>query len=164
MLLRWEPSLAAKDYRVDISETNSFNQVLDSHRTQNTNYAPRMNQLGFAAGGRLYWRVAALDEGQNVGGFATGSFKLPRGMRVTVVGLLQKRKRGLVSVTVTTFGGKPVKRAAVRASGAGMRSRARRTGRRGTLRMNLRPRRSGAIKFTVRKRGYRPGKATVAVN
>jgi hypothetical protein len=164
VLLRWDPSLAAKDYRVDISETNSFNQVLDSHRTQNTNYAPRMNQLGFGAGGRLYWRVAALDEGQNVGGFATGSFKLPRGMRVTVVGLLQKRKRGLVTVTVTTFGGRPVKRAAVRASGAGMRSRARRTGRRGTLKMNLRPRRSGAIKFTVRKRGFRPGKATVAVN
>ncbi len=125
VLLRWGPSLAAKDYRVDISETNTFNQVVDSHRTQNTNYAPRMNQLGFAAGGRFYWRVAALDEGQNVGGFAGGSFKLPRGMRVTVVGLIQKRKRGLVTVTVTTFNGKPVKRATVRASGAGTRLRAR---------------------------------------
>jgi hypothetical protein len=164
VLLRWDPSLAATDYRVDISETNSFNQVLDSHRTQNTNYAPRMNQLGFGAGGRLYWRVAALDEGQNVGGFAIGSFKLPRGMRVTAFGLLQKRKRGLVTVSVTTFGGKPVKRAAVRASGAGMRSRARRTGRRGTLKMNLMPRRTGAIKFTVRKRGYRAARASIAVN
>ena len=83
---------------------------------------------------------------------------------MTVVGLIQKRKRGLVTVTVTTFNGKPVKRATVRASGAGTRSRARRTGRRGTLKLKLRPRRSGTLKFTVKKRGYRAAKASIPVN
>jgi hypothetical protein len=162
VLLTWDPSPGAKQYLVEFSETNSFNLLLDQHRTDNPNYAPRMTQPGFANGGQLYWRVAAMDEGNNVGGFSTGSLRLPRGMRVVALGFLQKRKRGIVTVTVVAPNGRPVRGASVTARGAGTRAR-RRTGRRGTARMRIRPRRSGTIKFTVRKRGYRTGKATLPV-
>jgi hypothetical protein len=163
VLLRWDPSPAAKHYRVDFSETNTFNQVLDTHRTDNPNYAPRMNQLGFVNGGRLYWRVAALDEGNNVGGFATGSLRLPRGMRITVLGLLQRRRAGIVTVMVTSATGRPVRGASVVARGAGARSGRRRTGRGGRVRVRIRPNRRGKVTFTARKRGYRVGKAAVPV-
>jgi hypothetical protein len=163
VLVTWDPSPAAKHYRVDISETNTFNQVLDTHRTDNPNYAPRMSQPGFANGGRLYWRVAALDEGNNVGGFATGALRLPRGMRVSVLGFLQRRKSAFVTVIATSPTGRPIRGAAVRARGAGATSARRRTGRRGTVRLRVRPRRRGNVTFTVRKRGYRPGKAAIRV-
>ena len=163
VLLTWDSSPAAKKYKVEFSETNSFNQVLDSHTTENTNYAPSMNQPGFQNGGLLYWRVAALDEGNNAGGWAFGSLRLPSGMRVNVQGLLQKRKRGNVTVTVTTAKGRPIRRARVKVKGAGVRSRPKRTGKRGTVKLRLRPRRKGTVTFTVSKRGYRAGKASVAV-
>jgi hypothetical protein len=163
VLVTWDPSPGAKHYRVDFSETNSFNQLLDTHRTENPNYAPRMTQLGFANGGRLYWRVAALDEGNNVGGFATGALRLPRGLRVSLLGFLQRRKPSFVTVTVTSSTGRPVRGAAVRAAGAGARSARRRTGRRGTVRLRIRARRSGSVTFVVRKRGYRAGKAALPV-
>jgi hypothetical protein len=163
VLLSWDPSRAAKKYKVEFSETNSFNHVLDTHTTENTNYAPRMNQPGFQDGGLLYWRVAALDEGHNVGGYAIGSLRLPRGMRVTLMGLLQKRRRGKVTVTVTTAKGRPIRGARVKVRGAGVRSRPRRTSRRGTVRLRLRPRRRGSLIFMVSKRGYRAGKASLTV-
>jgi hypothetical protein len=163
VLLTWDPSPAAFRYRVDISETNSFNQLLDSHTTDNTNYAPRMNQPGFANGGRLYWRVAAMDEGRNVGGFATGSLKLPRGMRITLIGFLQKGKASYITVSVLNANGKPVRRALVRSRGAGSRPVRRRTNRAGTARLRIRPRRRGNVLFTVRKRGFRTGTASMQV-
>lgn len=163
VLLNWDPSPAAKSYRVDFSETNSFNQLLDTHHTKNPNYAPRMSQMGFTNGGLLHWRVAALDEGNNVGGFATGSLRLPRGMRVTALGVLQRRRVGVLTVTVTNPHGRPIRRATVRARGAGTRSARRRTGRRGTVRIRIRPRRRGTVTVTVRKRGYRAGKVAIRV-
>jgi hypothetical protein len=163
VLLRWDPSPAAKRYLVEISETNSFNQLLDSHRTDNPNYAPRMSQPGFANGGVLHWRVAALDEGGNIGGFAIGSFRLPRAMRVLAAGLLQRRKRGIVTVTVTRPTGRPIRGATVRVRGAGSRPVRKRTGRRGKVRVRIRPSRRGRVAFTVRKRGFRPGRATLPV-
>jgi hypothetical protein len=163
VLLSWDPSLAAEKYKVDFSETNSFNQVLDSHKTANSNYAPRMTQPGFQNGGQLYWRVAALDEGGNAGGYAVGSLRLPGRMRVMVVGVLRKRKRGSVTVAVTTAKGQPIRRARVKVKGAGVRSRTARTGKKGRVKLSLRPRRRGSVTFQVSKRGFRSGKAALAV-
>jgi hypothetical protein len=163
VLLTWDPSPAAKKYKVEFSDTSSFSRVTDSHTTFNTNYAPRLTQLGFQNGGALYWRVAALDEDNNVGGFATGSFKLPKAMRVMAGGFLQTRKRGIVTVTAQTVKARPIKGARVTVRGAGVHSRAKRTSRAGTTKLRMRPRRRGTLTFTVTKRGYRPGKATVRV-
>ena len=163
VLLNWDPSPSAHKYRVEFSETNSFTRLLDVELTPNTNYAPPLLQRGFLNGGRLYWRIAALDELNNAGGFATGSLTLPRGLRVTVSGALRKRKRRTVTVMVTNGKNRPVPRARVKAAGAGIRSRPRRTGKRGTVRFVLRPRKRGSVTFTVRKRGYRAGKVSTRV-
>jgi hypothetical protein len=163
VLLTWDASPAAKKYKAEFSDTSSFSRIVDSHITSNTNYAPRLTQLGFLNGGVLYWRVAALDEDNNVGGWATGTFKLPRAMRVVVAGFLMKRKRGVVTVTVQTIKGQAIKRARVKVRGAGVRARPKRTRRGGIVKFRLRARRAGNVTFTVSKRGYRTGKAVLQV-
>jgi hypothetical protein len=164
VLLTWDASPAAKRYRAEFSDTSSFSRLIDSHTTYNTNYAPRLVQLGYQNGGVLYWRVAALDEDNNVGGWATGTFKLPRAMRVMALGFLTKRKRGVVTVAVQTTKGKPIKRARVKVRGAGVRARPKRTRQDGTVKFRVRARRSGSITLTVTKRGYRTGKAVLPVH
>jgi hypothetical protein len=163
VLLSWEASPAAKKYKAEFSDSSSFSRIVDTHLTSNTNYAPRLSQLGFQNGGLLYWRVAALDEDNNVGGWATGTFKLPRAMRVTVSGFLLKRKRGMVMVSVQTTKGKAIRRARVKVGGAGVRVRPKRTRRNGTAKFRLRARRTGNVTFTVSKRGYRTAKAVLPV-
>jgi hypothetical protein len=163
VLLTWDASPAAKKYKAEFSDSSSFSRIVDTHLMSNTNYAPRLSQLGFLNGGLLYWRVAALDEDNNVGGWATGTFKLPRAMRVTVSGFLLKRKRGMIMVTAQTIKGKAIRRASVKVRGAGVRARPKRTRRNGTAKFRLRTRRTGNLTFTVSKRGYRTAKAVLPV-
>jgi hypothetical protein len=163
VLLNWDPAPSAHRYRVEFSATNSFTRPLDVKLTPNTNYAPRLIQSGFRNGGRLYWRVAALDELRNAGGYATGTITLPKSLSVRIRGALRKRTRGRVTVTVMNAKNRPVPRARVRVAGAGVRARPRRTGRRGTVTFALRPRKGGRVTFRVSKRGYRAGKASTAV-
>jgi hypothetical protein len=131
--------------------------------TPNTNYAPRMLQMGFRDGGRLFWRVASVDQLNNVGGYATGTLALPKGLRVTVSGALVKGVGRVVRVTVRTAQNRPVPRARVTVSGAGARARPRRTGRGGVVKFTLRPDRRGNVTFTATRRGYRAGKVSTAV-
>ena len=163
VLLDWDPATSAHKYRVEFSETNSFARPLDVKVTPNTNYAPRLLQRGFLNGGRLYWRVAAVDDLNNVGGYATGTLALPKGLRVMVSGALVRRTRRMVTVTVTNAKGRAVPRARVRVRGAGVRARPRRTGRRGSVRIALRPSKRGRVTFMVSKRGYRGGRASAPV-
>jgi hypothetical protein len=163
VLLDWDPAPSAHRYRVEFSETNSFSRPLEIKLTPNTNHAPRLLQRGFLNGGRLYWRVAAVDELNNVGGYATGTLALPRGLRVMVSGTLVRRTRRAITVKVTNAKNRPVPRARVRVAGAGVRARPRRTGKRGAVRFVLRPRKRGSVTFKVSKRGYRGGKASAPV-
>lgn len=163
VLLDWDPSPSAHKYRIEFSETNSFIRPLEVKLTPNTNHAPRLLQRGFLNGGRLYWRVAPVDELNNVGGYATGTLALPRGLRVVVSGTLVKRVRRTVTVRVTNAKNRPVPRARVKARGAGVRARPRRTRRRGIAKFALRPRKRGTVTFSVTKRGYRGGKASTRV-
>jgi hypothetical protein len=162
VLLDWDPALSAHRYRVEFSETNSFTRPLEVKMTPNTNHAPRLLQRGFLNGGRLYWRVASVDELNNVGGYATGTLALPRGLRVMVSGTLVKRTRRTVTVKVTNAKNRPVPRARVSVTGACVRA-ARRTSRRGTVTFALRPSKRGNVTFRVSKRGYRGGKASTPV-
>jgi len=163
VLLDWDPAPSAYRYRVEFSETNSFTRRLEVKLTPNTNYAPRLIQRGFLNGGRLYWRVAAVDQLNNIGGYATGTLALPKGLRVMVSGALVKRTRRMITVTVTNAKNRPVPRARVRVRGAGVRALPRRTGKRGVVRFALRPRKRGMVTFSVSKRGYRGGKASTRV-
>jgi hypothetical protein len=163
MLLAWDPAPMAREYKVQISTTESFSTTIDTHSTQNTSYAPQLTHPGFLAGGTLYWRVAALDEGHNVGAWTVRSLALPRSMKVSVSGALTRSRRGIATVTVTDARGRPVRGARIRASGAGVRARPRRSGRKGAVRFRIRPRRKGVVVFGARKSGYAPGRAVLRI-
>jgi hypothetical protein len=80
-----------------------------------------------------------------------------------VTGALLRRRQGIVTVTVTDAKGRPVRAARIRASGAGARARSKRSGRRGTARFKLRPRRKGTLVFRARKAGYRAARAVLSI-
>ena len=163
VLLEWDPALSAQRYRVEFSATNSFIRPIDRQVTPNTNYAPTLSRRAFSNGGRLFWRIAPLDELNNAGGYASGTLALPRGLRVSVRGSLARRARGTVAVRVTNAKNRAVPRARVTPTGAGVRARPRRTNRRGAVNFVLRPARRGSLSFVVTKRGYRSGKASTQV-
>ena len=103
-----------------------------------------------------------MDEGNAVGAWATGVFKAPKRMVVKVDGSAARRKTSRVKLTVTDLKGRRLRRARVSLSGVA-RAQARRTGRRGTVRFRVRPRRKGSVKFRVTLAGYRPQTAILKV-
>src|SRR5829696_1118466 len=163
LVLRWDPSYGlAKNYRVEFSESSGFGSPFDSKRVDNDAYAPTLTASQFQNGGRLYWRVAAVDEGGNVGGWATGRVGLLRKMVVTANGGLQRRARGPLEVRVMNAKGRAVRGARVTLRGVGVRAR-KRTSRRGMARFRVRPRARGNLRVRADKRGFRPGSAVVTV-
>jgi hypothetical protein len=163
VLLSWDPGPMTKEYRVQVSATDSFGTVFDAHTTQNTDYAPQLTLPGYLDGGTLYWRVAAVDEGGNVGAWTVRTITLPRRMRLAAIGFLLRKRRGIVTVTVSDPKGRAVRGARIRASGAGAKSRSKRSGRKGTARFKLRPRKRGTIVFRARKAGYQSARVTLDV-
>jgi hypothetical protein len=159
LLVSWDPSRAARKYRVQFSESNSFSKTLDRADVENTSYAPRLTQAGFLDGGPVYWRVAAMDEGGNLGAWSSGQVKpLPR-MKIRVRGSLRRNRPRVIRITVKSSRGRAVRGARVTPRGAGVRSRAKRTNKRGVARLRLRPTSKGIVRFRVDKGGFRPGSA-----
>lgn len=165
LVVKWDPSFAlARNYRVEFSDSSSFTRTFDTKLTDNTAYAPALTASGFTDGGPKYWRVAAVDEGGNVGGWASGRVGLLRRMVVLTRGGLQRGRRGMVEIRVMNAKGRPLRKARVSVRGAGVRASSRRTSRRGIARFRLRPRARGKVSVRADKRGFRPGSATIAVN
>ncbi|MBD0290146.1 MAG: hypothetical protein ICV74_02725, partial [Thermoleophilia bacterium] len=77
IVLSWNPRLGAKNYRVQVSARADFSLLVENEVTQTVNYAPPMSNPIYREGGRLYWRVAAVDADNNTGDF-TGSQQLIR--------------------------------------------------------------------------------------
>ena len=144
LLISWEPSVMAKKYKVEISASNSFSSIAYSASTENLAIAPSLTNRAFLDGGTLFWRVAVVDEGNNVGGFATGRFKTPKRMVVRVSGGVSRGAKSKVIVTATDARGRAVKRARVKVSGAA-HAKSRRTGKKGTAQFLLRARRKGTV-------------------
>jgi hypothetical protein len=162
-LLSWDPALMAKRYRVQIGTTDSFSHVIEQAITDNPSWAPRMLNRAFAGRGGLYWRVAVMDEGNNLGGWATRPLRTLRAAHIRVRGRLRAGLAGAVRVTVTGRGGRPLKGAVVRVRGAGIVARPRHTDRRGRLRLRLKPHTTGTARFSADKTGYRPARARLRV-
>jgi hypothetical protein len=77
VLLSWKPVRQVKNYRVEIAKTDSFRSVAESTTTDHTTWAPKLTGLYELLGGTKYfWRVAAVDEGGNVGGWRTGKVRI----------------------------------------------------------------------------------------
>ena len=162
-MLDWDPSFGlAKEYRVEFSESSSFRTRLDSKRLDNAGYAPTMSTSGFQNGGPIYWRVAAVDEGGNVGGWASGKVGLLRKMTVQASGMLRRGRKGVLQVRVTNARNRVVKGVRVTLRGVGVRGR-KRTGKKGIVRFKVKPKARGNVRVRADKRGYRPGSAVVRV-
>jgi len=158
LVLVWSPKPGAKRYRVQLSGTQDFGQPVENVLTDNTSYAPLLRYLGFRAldTSHLYWRVAAIDEGDNTGDFTQPQLitRTPR-MEIVLRGGVRRSRRSTLTVTVANFetgGGIP--HAALRLSGAGIRSRSVRTDALGNARVVVRPSRRGYLVISASKRGY----------
>jgi hypothetical protein len=164
MLFTWNPDVAAKEYRFEVSTSDSFGpgSIVETVTTPLTSYAPLLTQRGYTDGGKLWWRLAVVDEGRNVGAYTTGLVSLPRAMKVSTHGRLTPRHRGTLTVAVRDAKGRPVRKALVRVSGAGARGR-KRTGTKGSATLRVRPARRGTIKVVVKQRGFKDGLAQIVV-
>jgi hypothetical protein len=76
--IAWNPDQFAKQYEVDFSTSENFNSTLEARRVDGLGWAPNIDLNPPANRGSLFWRVAAVDQGGNVGPFATGVFTPPR--------------------------------------------------------------------------------------
>jgi uncharacterized membrane protein (UPF0127 family) len=165
ILLRWNAKPGARAYRVQISGTPDFATPLQNVVTDNTAYAPTLEyrgQLGVDPG-RLYWRVAAMDEGNNLGDFTQPQLITRiRRMEVAIQGTLRRGRSSSVTIQVSNFEtGSGVPRARLTIVGAGIRRKAT-VSVSGYLRVTLRPRR-GRLVVRATHRGYSPTSTTYAV-
>ena len=154
-LLLWDPKPGPKSYRVQISSREDFATLVEIVATDNTSYAPLLIHPLYSSGGRLYWRVAAVDEGNNVGDWSpTQRIGAVKRMRLKARGAPKRKRTRKVVITVLDTANKPLVGASVRASGAGVKRMARRTNRRGAATFLVRARVRGAVVFQATKSGY----------
>jgi hypothetical protein len=158
----WNPTAAATRYLVEVSRSDSFSRLLDSVRTDHTSWAPDMASPLYAKAGALYWRVAAIDSGNNVGAWANRDVGV-KSLKVTLRGTLRRGATKRVKVTVRGSNRKALSGAKVTVRGAGVSSKSKRTSRRGTTTFTLRPKSTGRVTFTVSRSGYRTKAATLRV-
>jgi hypothetical protein len=74
ILISWNAEPDAKQYQIEVSTTNGFRRRIASGRIDGTSWAPDIDLGKKQNRGTLYWRVAAVDAGGNVGSFASGVF------------------------------------------------------------------------------------------
>lgn len=149
----WAPAAAATSYQVEVSTTESFSRRVESVKTTSTSWAPVLTDKAYAGNGALYWRVATVDGGGNVGAFESGAVRVGKPLTVRVRGTLRRNSTSRLSVIVRGSG-KALRLASVRASGAGVRAQTRRTGKRGSTSLRLRPTKKGYVSIRVTRSGY----------
>jgi hypothetical protein len=160
LLMSWDDYAGAKSYQADISTTDSFDHKITSVRTDGTVWAPDLKN---SPGGRLYYRVAPVDTHGGYGAAVTGSFTLPKAMRVRRSGLLFRGRPSRITIAATDVAGHAVKRGKVTITGAGLRTKRARLNKRGTVIVTLTPRKSGKVTILVRRKGYADGTALAVV-
>jgi hypothetical protein len=164
VLLSWDLRLGASHYKVQIASDESFSHRLEETTTDNASYAPAMTQSSYAAGGTLYWRVAAVDEDRNQGDWSPAqTISLQPRMRLSASGTAKRGRRSRITVRVATYSGKPLARVVVRVTGKGVKARAGRTNSNGKLVFTLKPRRKGVLTFRATKAGYQTTYTTLRV-
>ena len=72
---RMIPDPDAKQYNVQLASTPGFGSPIASDTTENSVWVPQIDST--QAAGKLYWRLAAIDEGGSVGAYDRGIFTPP---------------------------------------------------------------------------------------
>jgi hypothetical protein len=166
VLLSWDAKAGARGYRVQLSGTPEFSRLVENVATDNTSYAPTLKYFGQFSlnAGALYWRVAAVDEGNNLGDYSAPQLiSRVRRMEVGTTGALKRGTRRWLTVNVKDFetsGG--VGGALLRLRGAGVVRKAR-TATYGSARLRLRPTRRGYLVISASRRGYTPASITLRI-
>jgi len=163
VLLWWNPRMGAKEYRVQISTRPDFATVVENVTTQAPNHAPYLLQRDYVDGGRLFWRVAALDADANLGDFSpVGEFGIAQTLRLRTLGTPNKGRKAPFTVIATAkFTGVPGVR--VKIWGAGLTARSAKTNASGRVTFNIKPRRKGTIYVRATKIGFKTATTKVAV-
>ncbi|HEY0387372.1 MAG TPA: hypothetical protein VGC71_02910 [Gaiellales bacterium] len=166
VLTTWNPSLGAKQYKVEFSTTNSFTSTFDSATIQNASYAPTLTSFGstgYTNGGTIYWRVATVDDDNNTGSWAVSTLSLPTKTTVSSsTSAVHKGTTTSVTFTVKTAGGTGVVGASVHVGGAGVNASTKTTGSGGKVTFKLKPTKTGKITVKASKSGYYTSSLTLA--
>jgi len=162
MLLTWRPVDGATEYRVEISRSNAFQRAVELIETETTSWAPQLLRPEYRKPGILYWRVASIDEGNNLGGWQEGTLALGKALQIKVSGHVRAGRRSRLRVTVVDHRNRAVRGATVRVSGLGAKD-TRRTGAGGRATLTVRAKRRGSSTLTARKKGYPRAEFTVQV-
>ena len=161
-LISWDAAPGAEEYKVEISRTNAFGSAVQTGTVSTTSFAPSMTGAQYLSGGKFYWRVTSLDNNA-LGGSATGQFSLLGQMTASVSGQLRRKARGVVTLTLRRPDGAGVEKAKVVVTGKGLKRVAKSTGKKGVLKLKLRPSRTGNLTVTVTKKGYLKTTTTLKV-
>ena len=164
VLFAWNRKIGATHYQVEVSNRADFSGALvERIKIDNPTYAPLLSSGAYNAGGKMWWRVAAIDESGNIGETTKPlSFILPPRLKIAVVGLAQRGKSGKITVTVTDFSGHVIKGARVSISGPGVR-RSGKTNKLGKYTVTVRPRKADKLTITVTRSGYQGSSYVLAV-
>jgi hypothetical protein len=164
VLLEWEHRPGVKNYRVQISRTPTFKTTVETVDVDAPNYAPKMDKRDWQDGGTMYWRVAAMDLKANLGDYtAAQTIRMSSRMNVKPQGVAVRGKLSTIKITVTTFDNKPIKKALVAISGAGLKPRGVRTNAKGFVIVKIKAPKKGTITFRATMKNFRTGVITMAV-
>jgi hypothetical protein len=164
VLLSWDPRLGVKEYKVQIANSADFSRVIETTTTDNASYAPPMTQYSYAAGGPLFWRVAAVDEDRNQGDWTQiQQIRLQPRLRLSVSGTARRKRMSVVRARVLDGRGRRLSRVLVRVRGVGVRPVARRTNSMGQVSFKVKPKKRGKLLFSASKAGFQPAYGTVRV-
>jgi len=175
--MQWSPVNGMKDYKVEVSTSpatnsdGSFVSTVEQITTYTPNAAPRIMNLltttnAYLNGGTLYWHVAALDAGDNVGAYsATQTFALPA--KIIVASSSSFASHGMTTtLTFTTKDSKnhAIAGATVKISGGGITAVTKKSSSAGKVTFKVRPKKSGGkLTITASKTGLQTGSMTLPV-
>ena len=162
MLLTWDAVPGAKQYKVEVAGATGFVQPIQSQTTDHTAWAPDLSLPAFRRGGKLHWRVAAIDEGDNAGAFSSSTVTVGRRLVVTVDGKVRRRQLSQVAIRVADGANGDVGGARVTLRGAGIRL-SRRAVKTGSLILQLKARRKGTIVIRATRKGYKSASTKLRV-
>ena len=160
----WNTKTNAKQYKVQVSRNPGFVQPFLDVTTDQARYTPLLTEQDFIDGGVMYWRVAVVDPDSNTGAFSKGKkFTILARMQVQLAGVPGKGGTGVAVVTVLNAKGKPIKGAAVKLQGAGIKTKAKKTNKKGLVTFTVKPTRAGNVVATVTKKLFKVGSTVVQV-
>jgi hypothetical protein len=158
LIVSWDPKQGAKTYHLQVSTNADFSATIEDVTQDATRFAPLLTAPGYTDGGRLLWRVAAIDAEGNQGDWSAPSkIMLAKALKVAGDTGPTKGKAQAITVTVTNVKGAPVKGVTVRVAGAGTPPRGKRTNKKGKVVLMVHPISTGTMTFRATKSGYQLG-------